>query len=256
MNTLPLKKVALLWSGGIDSTAVFANLLANGYSVLAAHSDLYESRAPRYAAREAAARSHLIDPMARLNKAMGGGGFEIVKLPAQFLWEFAIKGTGEIPQRNKRMLDLLLAQEVMPRGWMNVAMGEYVGVDTWVVRDHVPPTDCDHRALSAYLLSEYGMRYRFISLQDFGESRYKSDRLRLGTELLGVDAMALTTNCMSDSIKDCGNCYKCIERHAAFCHLEVDDPTEYEQDPMGSPRFSYYMRQMAGEDVTMPFLEA
>jgi 7-cyano-7-deazaguanine synthase in queuosine biosynthesis len=244
---LPLKKVAVAWSGGIDSTAVLANLLSRGYECIAVTSDLYASRALQYATREAEARNQLFPHLQAIAEAHDGK-LELEQLSSEFLWNFA--HGNEIPMRNKRWIDLIMARVVMPRGLMNLAMGEYVGVDTWLVRDHVPQLDCDHRALSAYMLSEYGIKYRLISLQDFGESRYKSDRLRIGYNVLAE--MGLTTNCMRDSLYDCGTCYKCVERAAAFYVCGIDDPTDYERWPQDDPGFAFYVKQMRGEEVTLP----
>ncbi len=251
MNQFPLNKVAMLWSGGIDSTAVLANLIKRGYEVTVRTSDLHQDLMPSYWNREQRAREKLWDKLEKL-ALVYNASISLHALRSKDIWAFALKGTLEIPQRNKRLLDLLMAQVVLPDGLMNVAMGEYVGVDTWLVRDHVPPNDCDHRALSAYLLSEYGMKYRFISLQDFGESRYKSDRLKIGYKVLGDD-VSLTTNCMEDTTEDCGECYKCVERAAAFAVANLVDFTQYKKDPRRNERFSLYQKQMLGYDVQSAF---
>lgn len=244
--TLPLKKVVAAWSGGIDSTAVVAQLLRRGYDVHAVSSDLYAKSKPHYHRREQEARRKLLGPLLAVAEQTGASLLLSV-LPSEALWAFSSDGI-EIATRNKRWIDLLMAREVIPKGQMNIALGEYVGIDTWVVRDHVPGFDCDHRALSAYILHEYGIRYRLISLQDFGESRYKSDRLRIGREALG-DSMGLTTNCMRDTDYDCGSCYKCIERHAAFVTMGIPDPTQYLSNPEQHPEYDDYLLQMSGTDV-------
>lgn len=250
----PLKKVVVSWSGGVDSTAVLACLIDAGYECLAVSNTLYDKRTPRYAERERMARS-LLRP-ALIQKAVNNGvRVQFDEIDGECIWEFALRDeagnvTMAIPQRNKRILDLLMARYVMPRGWMNIAMGEYVGVDTWVVRDHVPPNDCDHRALSAYLYSEYGIGYRFVSLADFGESRYKSDRVALGAKHID---MSLTTNCMADSALDCGACYKCVERAAAFDVAKLEDRTRYVRDPRMNLSYPVYVQQMHGYRVSAPY---
>lgn len=253
MTKLPLKKVVVAWSGGVDSTAVLALLLANGYECHVVTSDLYRSRAPRYFEREAAARADLRPHLLEAAKMGGGSLSETHILESDALWAFSPDGI-EIPMRNKRWIDLIMAKEVIPQGFINLALGEYVGVDSWLVRDHVPGFDCDHRFLSAYLLTEYGIRYRLISLQDFGESRYKSDRVSLGAAVIG-NAITLTTNCMKNQHTDCGECYKCIERAAAFDHLSVKDITRYDWDPRKHPMYESYRSQMRGEDVTFSVKE-
>lgn len=244
-----LKQVVLSWSGGIDSTAVLACLLARGYDVLAISNDLYDRWTPNYGERERLARQRLKPALFAIAE-MFGGKLKHEHTTTGFLRNFAIGDTMAIPQRNKRFIDLLMSRYLIPLSISNLAMGEYIGVDTWVVRDHVPPNDCDDRALSAYLFAEYGLAYRFISLADFGESRYKSDRLKLGAKHID---MSLTTNCMADKEIDCGECYKCVERAAAFEQARIIDNTVYKENPLVHPAFTTYLQQMEGYQVSLPY---
>lgn len=242
------KDVVASWSGGIDSTAVLGHLAQRGYFIKAVVLDIYAEKMPNFAARERKARYELA-PIINQVAQRAGGDLEVLAYnSASWIWAFSRDGI-EIPRRNKYVLDFMIEQVAIPRGITNIAMGEYTGADTWLVRDHVGAGDADHRALSAYLFLEYGLSYRLISLQDFGESRYKSDRLGLGFGAL-ADAMHLTTNCMSDLEKHCGKCYKCVERHAAFVTRKIEDKTDYIADPEDEERFDLYLRQMQGEEVT------
>lgn len=251
MELIKLKRVVASWSGGIDSTAVIACLLAQGYDVTAVTVDIYDDWTPQYAQREARAREYLL-PVLEWIAETHGGRLEVEHIDGRFMREFAIGDSMAIPQRNKRIIDVLMSRYCIPKGIMNLAMGEYIGVDTWVVTNHVPPTDCDHRALSAYVYHEYGLNYRFMSLADFGESRYKSDRLALGAQHIG-DSMSHTTNCMADVEVDCGVCYKCIERAAAFSMAGLEDNTVYASDPKDQPAIDTYLRQMAGYRVSADY---
>jgi len=245
-----LKHVVASWSGGIDSTAVLAQLAMRGYEITAVVLDIYRVQMPLFAAREYKARQNLIPPLTDLAES-NGGSLKVMTGEADWIWAFSNDGI-EIPRRNKHIIDHLIVRHMMPEGITNIAMGEYVGADTWLVRDHVGASDADHRSLSAYLYLEYGLRYRLISLQDFGESRYKSDRLRLGVQAIG-SFMAFTTNCLANSRLHCGTCYKCVERAAAHEVSGIIDATDYESDPREHPRFALYLRQMNGEDVTSSF---
>ncbi len=231
------KTIVATWSGGIDSTAVIAQLLRAGWEVTAV--SLLFGPAP-FVKREALARQALHETLGEL------GPIEYIETPAEWLWAFSPDGV-EIPTRNRRIMDHLIAVYCLPNEIRNVGMGEYIGCDTWVVRDHVGAADCDARSLTAYLFEQYGLDWRLLTLADFGESRYKSDRLRLGIEVLGVDAMGQTTNCLEASSHHCGTCYKCVERAAAFWFLYQGDPTFYMVDPKKHPRFAAYVRQMHGE---------
>ena len=247
------KHVVASWSGGIDSTAVLAQLAQRGYTIKAVVLDIYRHKMSHFAEREHAARKTLTPIINDLAKKNGGSLEVISYFDCGWIWAFSRDGK-EIPRRNKYILDFMIEQVAMPLDIRNIGMGEYTGADTWLVREHVAATDADHRALSAYLYLEYGINWRLITLQDFGESRYKSDRLKLGFDALG-ESMLFTTNCLNDGAVHCGECYKCIERHAAFRTLHADDglivdETEYATPPADQPRFDLYMRQMQGEEVT------
>lgn len=242
--------VVASWSGGVDSTGVLAHLLWRGYDVRSVTLLIYGAGFGR---REQAAR-HALRPALEALAARSGARWTHETHEADFLWAF---GDGvEIPRRNKRILDYLcvLAER---HGTRNVAMGEYTGADTWLVQDHVAGADADHRALASYLYAEYGLAWRLFSLQDFGESRYKADRLRIGYDALGP-AIALTANCLvddpaADAGQHCGACYKCVERAAAFDAVPLYDPTPYATPPRDAPSYADYRRQMRGETLTRAF---
>lgn len=244
------KKVICTWSGGIDSTAVLANLLKRGYHVKAVTLNFYDSLFIR---REKEARDLLVPTLDTI-AIVNGGRLEIIEREADWIWAFSNDHI-EIPRRNKHIMDHIIVRDMMPNNIYNLAMGEYVGADSWLVQDHVGASDADHRALEAYLYLEYGIKYRLISLRDFGESRFKSDRLKIGWDVIG-DAMNLTTNCLRNSAVDCGLCYKCVERHAAFAILGKKDKTFYvKADPSEHHSFHKYIEQMQGKPVSGSFKE-
>lgn len=241
MHSVPEMNVVATWSGGIDSTAAIGNLLQRGYHVQAVSLIFGQIG---FIEREREARRNLLPILQDIPKKYGtSGSLTHKEKKADWLWAFSHDGL-EIPRRNKHIMDHLIVTEMIPQNIYNIAMGEYIGADTWVVTDHVSAADCDHRALGAYLYLEYGMKYRLISLADFGESRYKSDRLRLGLLSIGADAMGLTTNCMHASAIHCGECYKCQERAAAYKTLGLPDPTEYLYPPEKGDRYNLYLEQM------------
>jgi len=234
-----MNKVVISWSGGIDSTALLANLLHRGYEVTAIALDFYGKK---FCRREHEARCNLMPFLSRLP-----GRYSFFRQDGSFLWNFSPDGK-EIPRRNKHIMDYLITREMMHRKIFNLGMGEYVGADTWLVRDHVGSHDADARALETYLYIEYGIDYRLFTLRDFGESRYKSHRLKLGFDVLG-NGMYHTTNCLENKLIHCGGCYKCIERAVAFSLVTADDPTKYEVDPKDHPSYDAYLKQMTGREV-------
>lgn len=247
----PRKPVYVAWSGGIDSTALIGALLSAGRDVAAITVPIYEMRAPFMHLREFEARRALIPHLEKLAESRGCLLSVWEEGSAEWIWAFAAKDDPlEIPTRNKRLIDHILATRLGTDGG-ELGLGEYTGVDTWVVQDHVDGLDCDTRSLSSYLFIEYGIKYRLWTLDDFtahGSVRYKSGRLRLCLAVLGGEATALTTNCLKDTSTHCGACYKCIERAAAYEMNNLPDPTKYGCWPKADMQFEKYYEQMSGPE--------
>lgn len=248
MSNPNVKTIWVTWSGGVDSTGVIANLLKGGWTV---YPVCLKFGPDQYRSREAEARYKLalffFDRYPHTFK-------EVMFADGAFLDKFSPDGV-EIPRRNKYIIDYMMANYVIPNDGYYIGMGEYIGADTWAVKDHVGAHDCDARYFSAYLLAEYGLSYRFISLADFGESRYKSDRVRLLVDAMGVEGALHTTNCMRDVIQHCGQCYKCIERACAFDEVLIPkgfvDTTIYTCNPREETSYPAYQMQMHGNDVNL-----
>lgn len=240
----------MAWSGGIDSTALIAQLLKRGHSVVALVLGVYEKRFPKMWRREREAQEILV-PVLR-DCIQQGADFSVRVLPADWIWAFSTDGI-EIPRRNKHIIDHIITQYLIPEKKSALGLGEYIGGDTWLVRDHVGAADADTRSLTAYIFQEYGLDYRLYTLNDFGEARYKHDRVRIGMEAIG-DAMLLTTNCLYDFDVHCGKCYKCFERHAAFMLNHLEDSTTYLTHPSEErEKINLYLAQMRGTDLSIKY---
>lgn len=226
--------VVVSWSGGIDSTALIAKLLKHGHAVHAVTLGVYGGQ---FATRERRARELLLPTL------NGMGDFAHCEAPADWIWAFSPDDV-EIPRRNRYIIDHLIARYCTLFDTDQIGLGEYIGADTWVVRDHVGAADADARALAAYVYHEYGLDYRLWTLSDFGEARYKHQRLGMGFDA-GIN-MTLTTNCLGDYPVHCGVCYKCIERSVAFDMLARADRTEYASDPRQHIMWKVYQQQMLG----------
>ena len=231
------------WSGGIDSTAVLGNLLQQGRDVHAVSLGIYEYQQPKMWQRERTARELLMPTMEQIAENKNCS-FTYSEHPAEWIWAFSPDGV-EIPNRNRHIIDHLITQHCMPSGCKDIAMGEYIGADSWVVQDHVDAMDADTRSLSSYLLLQWGLAYRLWTLADFGTSRFKHHRMSQLIEAIGEDAAQLTTNCLHNTDRHCGECYKCVERFVAFGMCMVEDKTEYETLPQNDSKVSEYLKQMA-----------
>lgn len=240
------KTCHVTWSGGIDSTGVVGLLLQHGWIV---YPITLLFGAFGYRRREAKARKALSE---RFENDYPDRWHPVQERDGSFLSHFSADGV-EITRRNKHILDWMMQNWIIPNDGYYLGMGEYIGADTWAVKDHVGAHDADSRFLASYLLLEYGLRYRLMTLADFGESRYKSDRVRLLVESIGPAAALITTNCMDSLPVHCGRCYKCVERHAAFEAVlgRGLDYTDYAVDPKLAPHFEGYKRQMEGEAVDL-----
>lgn len=243
----PNKKVCYVtWSGGIDSTGVLGLLLQAGWAV---HPITLLFGGNAYRQRERTARKALTEKFSKKYPSLWNDPVEVA---GHWLNHFKVPD-GEMPRRNKHILDWMMVNYVIPNNGYYIGMGEYIGADTWAVKDHVGAHDADTRYLAAYLLHEYGLNYRLMTLADFGESRYKSDRVRLLVEAVGPETALMTTNCLMDKIFHCGECYKCIERHAAFRIVlgSAGDTTGYIEEPSAQHYYPQYHRQMQGSAVNI-----
>ena len=235
--------VLATWSGGIDSTAVVAQLLRRGRSVRSVALDIYKNQQPLMWDRERSAREKLTPHLQDIADDHGAS-FSHEDSDGQWLWAFSPDGV-EIPNRNRHIIDHLISRFCMRDGLCEIALGEYLGADSWVVQDHVSANDADSRSLASYLFLQWGLGYRLWTMTDFGECRYKHDRLSMLYDVLG-GASVLTTNCLHDCCIHCGECYKCVERSVAFELCGVDDSTEYKASPLDSEKRHEYLSQMKG----------
>ncbi len=243
----PERTVLVLWSGGLDSTGVVGNLLAQGYDVL----PLYlASRHGPYLMRELYCMTSLWHTIRDLNLP----GY---LYPTQFKDMLPIMDAYRlsadlIPNRNE--LFVQYATFVMSQhGISKMGTGEYTGSDHWVVGWHVPPEDCEPESFFTWMKNHLPLSLRhkaqLVTLDDFGPAHVKSRRLNIGVKAIGVKAMTQTTCCLSDTLSECGMCYCCVERAAAFHMLGEEDNTKYVVDPKTSWLWPFYLEQMGSFPV-------
>lgn len=250
-------RVWTTWSGGVDSTALVAHLLKNGFEVWPI---VFEFGPPAYQESEALARHRI---RAHFEREYGDLFHEELKIDGSFLSEnFSLDRGREVLRRNKHIMDYIMMNYVLPADGTFIGMGTYVGADTSAV-DHLHGKDTDSRYLTAYLLSEYGIEYQLLSLADFanGKSRYKTDQIRILLDAAPWSVLLSTYNCMTGYPEaigvHCGVCYKCVERSAAmeFLFGKDGDATKYYTDPHTMWYHAAYMKHFKGEHISLSWSE-
>lgn len=239
----PSETVMLLWSGGLDSTAVLSNCLKQGLDVQPIY---LASRHGPYLMRELYSQTKLWHAI----KDMDFPGY---LYPSMFKDMLPIMDAYRlsadlVPNRNE--LFVQYACHVMAQLGINkLGTGEYTGAEHWVVGWHVPVEDCEISSFEGWMKTHLPKRLhegsKLYTLDDFGPAHVKARRLKIGVNAIGVEGMTHTTCCLSDTIMECGACYCCVERAAAFHMLGAEDKTRYLVDPKTSWLWPYYMEQMA-----------
>lgn len=218
---MPHKTVAI-YSGGLDSTTMLHQLLAEGDEVLALTID-YGQRHRREieAAKATAARLglewRLVD-LSTLTPLLAGSSLTSpeIAVPHGHYAEESMKLT-VVPNRNMLFLAVAAAWAIS-RKCQRVAYGAHQG-------DHAIYPDCRPAFVDA-------MRHA-LALADWSQIELycplllmdKGQIVARGREL-GVD-FASTWTCYEGGEKHCGRCGACTERREAFQRAAVADPTTY-----------------------------
>lgn len=252
MRTPTDKRIWTTWSGGIDSTALVGKLLQAGYTVFPI-AILMGSQT--YQHNEEGARKTLSNYFkARYPRTW----IDPVTVSGAFLKSFSPDGGQEVPRRNKHIMDFVMMNYVIPNDLYYIGMGSHLGADTPAV-DHLHGNDTDSRHMNAYLLSEYGIGYQLMSCLDFGPSRYKTDRIEMMLDSVTAHYAFATYNCLDGVENDmhCGQCYKCVERHAAFESVLGDgqDKTRYVYNPKAMSFYEAYLGHFNGTPAGLSWEE-
>lgn len=242
LDISPDRVVVLLWSGGIDSTSLLGNLLLNQYIVIPVY---LATRYGGYLIRELAAVKEIWQTIKKGGVGVTTEQFGENLSPPWYFDLAQLMNTHEsqpdlVPDRNKLMVNFVIRNVMEPLGVFVLAAGEYTGAEHWVVDWHVPVEDCKPESFRTWV----GPERKFLCLDDVATHvTVKSDRLEIGLAALGASVMSKTTCCLSDTMLDCGMCYCCVERAAAWDKLFVHDYTEYVTDPRKHWLYPCYMEQ-------------
>jgi 7-cyano-7-deazaguanine synthase len=220
-------KTVVVYSGGLDSTVLLHQLLADGDQVLALSVDYGQRHRVEleYARRlaEAVGIEWRLADLSSVGQLLGGSSLTSpeIAVPHGHYAEQSMKQT-VVANRNMIMLSVAAGWAISQRA-DRVAYAAHTG-------DHAIYPDCRPEFAEAV--------DRAIRLADWHEIHLVCPFVRLtkaqivarGAEL-GVD-FAKTWSCYEGGAIHCGRCGTCFERREAFSQAGVHDPTKYEATPM------------------------
>ena len=218
-------KALVLFSGGLDSTVLAAQLLADGAETRLLSIDYGQRHAKELNKAEKIAQAlglpHRILRLPDLGPLLGGSSLtdDQVELPEGHYAEESMKAT-VVPNRNMILL-ALAGGHALSLGFDTIAYAAHAG-------DHTIYPDCRPEFADA-MESALGLAdWEKLSLHRPFVHLSKTDLVKKGAEL---DApLHLTWSCYAGREKHCGKCGTCVERKEAFALAKVEDPTEYEDD--------------------------
>lgn len=229
-----MEKALVIYSGGLDSTVLLTEILAErakesgghsyaNSSVYALHFAYGQKHSERELKAALAVCVALEVPMQIVSLPFNAWGFKSALLeqggpiPTGEYNEENLKST-IVPFRNAIMISIAVGI-AMSKGYHRVFIGAHAG-------DHAVYPDCRPEFLySMQRTVNEGTDDAVCLARPFVEMS-KEDIVRLGKE---IDApMELSYSCYNGRELHCGECATCRERRAAFVAADVDDPTEYE----------------------------
>ena len=216
-------KALVLFSGGLDSTVLAAQLLADGAETRLLSIDYGQRHAKELQQAEKIAEAlglpHRILRLPDLGPLLGGSSLtdDQVELPEGHYAEESMKAT-VVPNRNMILL-ALAGGHALSLEFDTIAYAAHAG-------DHTIYPDCRPEFADA-MESALGLAdWERLSLHRPFVHLSKTDLVKKGAEL---DApLHLTWSCYAGREKHCGKCGTCVERKEAFALAKVPDPTEYE----------------------------
>lgn len=231
-------KVVLGLSGGMDSAALCAYYLDNGYQVIPVNFH-YGSKHNHYEAE--AARK--LEKHFRLPKSIK---IDLPFIPEHFKSSLLLGG-GPIPEGHYK--DTSMAQTVVPgrniifisvmagiawsKGAQVVAYGAHSG-------DHTIYEDCRpefFHSMSMAISTGTGKR---VLLEAPFLNFTKADIINSGRLCTPSVPWEITRTCYKDQPLSCGKCGSCVERLEAFKLVGLQDPLPYQQEQENERRVPRY----------------
>ena len=218
-------KALVLFSGGLDSTVLAAQLQADGIETRLLSIDYGQRHAKELNKAEKIAQAlglpHRILRLPDLGPLLGGSSLtdDQVELPEGHYAEESMKAT-VVPNRNMILL-ALAGGHALSIGFNTIAYAAHAG-DHTIYPDCRPEfADAMEKALGLADWQNLNLHRPFVNFS-------KEELVRKGNEL-GAP-LELTWSCYAGREKHCGKCGTCVERKEAFALAKIEDPTEYEDD--------------------------
>ena len=218
-------KALVLFSGGLDSTVLAAQLRADGIETRLLSIDYGQRHAKELDMAEKIAQAlglpHRILRLHDLGPLLGGSSLtdDQVELPEGHYAEESMKAT-VVPNRNMILLSLA-GGHALSIGFNTIAYAAHAG-DHTIYPDCRPEfADAMENALGLADWQNLNLHRPFVNFS-------KEELVRTGNEL-GAP-LELTWSCYAGREKHCGKCGTCVERIEAFALAKIEDPTEYEHD--------------------------
>ena len=236
-----MKKIVLIYSGGLDSTVLLFELLAQGHEVLCLSVDYGQRHRKEleHALRicQSVQAPHRFADLSGCRALLAGSSqtSDDIDVPEGHYADENMKLT-VVPNRNMIMLSVAIGWAVSV-GADAVAYAAHNG-------DHAIYPDCREEFAEGMAQVAMLCDWRGIELLRPFVHMSKGDVVKRGAEL---DVPFLDTwSCYKGLRFHCGKCGTCVERKEAFAEAGVGDPTLYEEDMAGID--SITLRPRFGED--------
>ncbi len=220
-------KTALVYSGGLDSSVLMHQLLADGDQVIALSVDYGQRHRVEleYAQRTAEALQvewRLVD-LSNIRQLVSCSSLTSpeIAVPHGHYAEQSMKQT-VVANRNMIMLSVAAGWAINQRA-DRLAYAAHTG-------DHAIYPDCRPEFVEAVGRAIHLADWHEIYLYSPFLELTKSQIVARGAEL-GVD-FSRTWSCYEGGEIHCGRCGTCFERREAFLEAGVSDPTRYEAQPI------------------------
>jgi 7-cyano-7-deazaguanine synthase len=216
-------KVVVVYSGGMDSSVLLYQMVAEGHEVYALSVN-YGQRHRREldaAATIAAGLSvtHRTVDLSGLQALWSGSALTntAIAVPAGYYTEESMKAT-VVPNRNMVLLSVAASWALSLQADA-VAYAAHAG-------DHTIYPDCREEFVSALSSALLLADWHQVTLMRPFIEKSKGDICRLGASLRVP--FEKSWSCYRGGEIHCGTCGTCVERQEAFLHAGVLDPTAYE----------------------------